>query len=57
MNVRWKKLLVRSILWIAVELWLNFLGIDDVADYSEFMALLNQDIILSKAVTMQMKSE
>jgi hypothetical protein len=37
MNMRWKKLLVRTTLWLAVELWLNFLGLDDVADYSEFI--------------------
>ncbi len=37
MNVRWKKLLVGTTLWLAVELWLNFLGLDDVADYSEFI--------------------
>ena len=37
MKVRWKKLLVRTILWLALEIWLNFLGLDDVADYSEFI--------------------
>ena len=35
MNVRWKKFLIRITLWLAVEIWLNFLGLDDMADYSE----------------------
>ena len=37
MKVRWKKLLVKTPLWLVAEIWLNFLGIDDVADYSEFI--------------------
>lgn len=37
MNVRWKKLLITITLWVATEIWLNLLGIDDLADYSEFI--------------------
>jgi hypothetical protein len=37
MKVRWKKLLMTITLWVATEIWFNFLGIDDVADYSEFV--------------------
>lgn len=37
MNVRWKKLLVTITLWLASEIWFNFLGIDNLADYSEFI--------------------
>ncbi len=37
MNVRWKKLLVTTILWLVAEIWFNFLGIDDLVDYSEFI--------------------
>ncbi len=37
MNVQWKKLLVRATLWLAFEIWLNLIGLDDVADYSEFL--------------------
>lgn len=36
MNVRWKKLLIKTTLWLVAEIWFNFLGIDDLADYSEF---------------------
>ncbi len=37
MNVQWKKLLVKVTLWLAFEIWLNFMGLDDVADYSEYI--------------------
>lgn len=37
MNVRWKKLLVTITLWLLTEMWFNFLGIDNLADYSEFI--------------------
>ena len=33
----WKKLLLRTTLWLVAEIYLNFLGIDDLADYSEFI--------------------
>jgi hypothetical protein len=37
MNVQWKKLLVKATLWLAFEICLNFIGLDEVADYSEFI--------------------
>ena len=37
MNVRWKILLLKSILWLFAEIFLNVLGVDDLADYSEFV--------------------
>lgn len=37
MNVRWRKLFVKISFWLASEIVLNFLGIDDLADYSEFI--------------------
>ncbi len=36
-NIRWKKLLARTTLWLVAEISLNFIGIDDLADYSEFI--------------------
>ena len=42
MNVRWKKLLVTTILWLVAEIWFNFLGIDDLVDYSEFIFERNE---------------
>ena len=35
--MQWKNFLIRTTLWLATEILLNFLGIDDVADYSEFI--------------------
>ncbi len=37
MNVQWKKLIVITIVWLAIEIFLNFLGIDNLADYGEFI--------------------
>lgn len=37
MNVHWKKLLVRIIFWLFTEIWFGSLGIDNLADYSEFV--------------------
>lgn len=37
MNVRWQKLLVKTSFWLATEIVLNLIGIDDLADYSEFV--------------------
>ena len=37
MNVRWQKLLVKTSFWLATEIVLNLIGIDDLADYSEFL--------------------
>ena len=37
MKVRWQKLLLTATFWLATEIWFNFLGIDDLVDYSEFI--------------------
>lgn len=37
MKLCWKTLLVRIIIWLLLEIGLNFLGLDDLADYSEFL--------------------
>ena len=37
MEIRWKKLLTNSLLWITAEILLNCLGLDTLADYSEFV--------------------
>ena len=37
MRVKWKKLLAKTLVWLAAEILLNCLGVDDVADYSEFI--------------------
>jgi hypothetical protein len=37
MKVSYKKLLVRIGIWLIAEITLNFLGVDDLADYGEFV--------------------
>ena len=35
--VRWRKLLVKSTFWLSSEVLLGLMGLDTVADYSEFL--------------------
>ena len=37
MKLRWKKLLVKTPLWLVAEIWLNFLGINNLADKFSFL--------------------
>ena len=37
MQVRWPKLLLRTVVWLGAEIALTCLGLDDLADYSEFI--------------------
>ena len=39
MKIYWKTLLVRITIWLVLEIGLNFLGLDSLADYSEFRRL------------------
>ncbi len=47
MNTRWKKLLVKIIVWLVVEILLTILGIDDLADYSEFIGEKKNILVIS----------
>lgn len=33
----WKKILFKAMIWLTAEIFLNFIGLDDLADYSEFI--------------------
>jgi hypothetical protein len=37
MKLQWKKLLVKATVWLAAEIILNLIGLDNLADYSEFI--------------------
>jgi preprotein translocase subunit SecG len=37
MKTQWKRLLVKTTVWLAAEIILNLLGLDNLADYSEFV--------------------
>ena len=38
MDIHWPKLLTKVALWLCAEIALTCLGLDDLADYSEFIA-------------------
>ena len=42
----WKQVVYKTGIWLAAEIWLNIIGLDNIADYSEF--IFAQDIDLSK---------
>ena len=46
MQFKWKKLIVRTLIWLAVEIYLSLLGLDTLADYGEFILVRDTDIIL-----------
>lgn len=37
MDVKWKKLVLRVGVWLTLELFFNSVGLDTIADYSEFI--------------------
>lgn len=37
MRTQWKKIVVKITCWLIVEIILNLLGLDNLADYSEFV--------------------
>ena len=39
MTVRWQKLFTNFLFWALVEATLNFVGLDTIADYSEFLSI------------------
>ena len=43
MKIRWKKLLTSSFVWLTAEICFNCLGLDTIADYSEFVFDRNYD--------------
>ncbi len=37
MNINWSKLVVSLLFWLTTEILLGMIGLDDLADYSEFV--------------------
>lgn len=37
MQVKWQKLFLSATVWLVTEIILNFLGLDNLADYGEFI--------------------
>ncbi len=36
-EIQWNKLLINSVIWITAEILLNCIGLDTLAEYSEFV--------------------
>lgn len=43
-QVRWKKLFFQTTMWLVAEVFLTCIGIDDLADYSEFHFIYRDDL-------------
>lgn len=37
MKVKWSKLILKTIIWLSAEIYLTAIGLDNLADYGEFM--------------------
>ena len=40
----WKKVVYKTGVWLAAEIWLNVIGLDNIADYSEFIFAQDLDL-------------
>lgn len=36
-QVKWKKFICQILIWLVAEIYLSILGVDNLADYSEFL--------------------
>jgi hypothetical protein len=54
MRFCWKQVLVKFSTWAILEIFLTFLGLDTIADYSEFIL---QDKMQSLSISQQIQSD
>ncbi|MDJ0534818.1 MAG: hypothetical protein QNJ70_20450 [Xenococcaceae cyanobacterium MO_207.B15] len=47
MKIRWKALFIRGSFWLMTEMYLNLVGLDNLADYSEFIFERQQIVVSS----------
>lgn len=45
MKMQWQRILVKATFWLVTEIILNLLGLDNLADYSEF--LFEQEVAIA----------
>lgn len=50
MNKQNQKFLVKITFWLLAEIWLNFVGLDNIADYSEYIFECNKDYVVANAL-------
>ncbi len=48
MDIRWRFALGKFFVWLAAEIILSMLGIDDLADYSEFIFEKNVTVLIAQ---------
>ena len=48
MKIQWKKLWVKIILWLGAEIVLTSIGLDNLADYSEFLGEQKEVVLMGK---------
>ena len=53
MEIRWRKLIVSLLIWLAAELCLNVIGMDDLADCSEFVFEKHQMMLSGSPISGQ----
>ena len=46
MKTQWKKVCIKVTAWVAAEIILNLLGLDNLADYSEF--IFDKEVLIAK---------
>ena len=49
MKIQWQKLWFKIILWLGAEILLTLIGLDDLADYSEFLCQQQEMALMGKA--------
>ena len=50
-KIKWKKLLLETSIWFIAEIILSLIGIDDLADYSEFLLEQKSVAIIDRVMT------
>ncbi|ESA33844.1 hypothetical protein N836_32345 [Leptolyngbya sp. Heron Island J] len=56
MQIYWPKFLLKILFWLSAEIALTCLGLDDLADYSEFL-LQDRNNFLSPATPIELVTE
>ena len=47
----WQKVVFKTGIWLVTEIWLNMIGLDNIADYCEFLFALDGDLNLKNRRT------
>ena len=52
MRVRWKTLMIQTLLWLMAEIILGLMGLDDLADYGEYRFSATRVVHSSQVITL-----